>query len=52
MPQISDAFRGLALMALVISIPATAQAQQPRIVQVAAGGSHTCALDDTQRVWC
>lgn len=39
---------GLAL--LVAAGPAAAD--PPRIVQVAAGNGHTCALDDTGAVWC
>lgn len=42
----------LAGMALA-GLPALpARGEVPRIVQVAAGGSHTCALQDTGTVWC
>jgi len=41
-----------ALAALVLGFALPASAQVPNIVQVAAGNQHTCALDDTGRVWC
>lgn len=43
---------GLAALAVVMGLAAPAAAQAPNIVQVAAGVSHTCAVDDAGGAWC
>ena len=40
------------LAALVLGVAAPAVAQVPKMVQVVAGSSHSCALDDAGHVWC
>ena len=44
--------RGLAGGLLAIGLAGPATADEPTIVQIASGGSHNCARDDTGQVWC
>lgn len=40
------------MAATVLGVTTPVVAQVPHITQIAAGASHTCALEDTGKVWC